>query len=175
MPRGIPTQSRLCELCGYEYMPTSSAQRWCDACRPEARRSYRLAYYHSPNGHARIIAAMRRYRYCPCPGCGKVRWAVRPETLCRRCDRFTRGVTVTATCYWCGQPFDMGAARQAFKKHYCPQCPAPLTEAGRRLRLTKERIRQLVNAEYTELNQNGQHATRAEVLVAIIKRRQQDA
>lgn len=190
MPTGIPKRSRLCELCGCEYQPTSGRQLWCLACRQQARHEYNAAYAENPENRERqrawwkanperVKAYQNRCYRWPCPGCGKVRrvpsWAVGKEAkaavLCLRCSGVARRKMIRLRCHWCEAMYTTRACYVAGTRHSCPECSGARTKARATLGVSRQRVHQLMYEEYRLLNRNGQYATRAKALAAIIERR----
>jgi len=60
-----PGVTRVCSICGREYLPTGPRQKYCVECEPVAAEWYRKKY--RVIHHAAVIESMRKYDQTP-PG-----------------------------------------------------------------------------------------------------------
>lgn len=166
---GKPTYECVCRFCEEMFLAGKPHAKVCK--RVECRRAMwreSTARDYSKNAAVRIASmtkwrmehpdrwdAIRLKTYTrKCTRCGLARWTKsaaerrQPEFICRSCLAQQRKAERMTPCSFCGAPF---FRTRLGERSRCVACVGALTRAGERLGLTRERIRQLVNAKVAKV------------------------
>jgi hypothetical protein len=162
LPRGMAGYSKdpiqySCTICGQKFLTTRTNPVTCGRpeCRVERnRRANREAYRKKAGqGLAQFRGAMRAHHRAykaqvnnRCQECGALIWP--NYTRCRACSgrarRGSRPNSPSVRCWGCGLQVRRAPSQLPSKRVYCSDCSGMYAEAARKLGLSRERVRQLV-------------------------------
>ena len=175
----------VCLNCGEETPKHNARQTHCakPACRRAKHaashrewrsknlataRAYSAKYFATHK--TQVTKYRHKYMSTACSKCGAALFTAKKKAdrqglLCKVC-RGSRRLEIEVACHLCEQPLIVAASSKS-KKHYHSSCHGAYTNAGHLLSLSRERIRQLVEAG----RQEQPSQTRQRILTRLIRKR----